>query len=209
VFILDLNDNIIPSPTGFIDSDDEYHISTERRLLYTCMTRAENKLFLFSSDSDNPSRYLEEIEEDFLDDIVTEKELNKISTRINYNRLYFSGSDNLYSCFKFFEDGEVIVVSLGANILDISTQEKVNKWFIKGYSKRGQYIINENKISFTIKSNEGNVEYRGTIEDNKLLLIVHSHINGRKSLRKYQCVEYVNRNKAIREKPSNYDDLPF
>jgi superfamily I DNA/RNA helicase len=209
VFILDLNDNIIPSPTGFIDSDDEYHISTERRLLYTCMTRAENKLFLFSSDSDNPSRYLEEIEEDFLDDIVTEKELNKISTRINYNRLYFSGSDNLYSCFKFFEDGEVIGVALGANILDISTQRKVNKWFVKGYSVGGQYVINDNQISFTIKTSKGNIEYNGAIEDNKLVLNVHSHINGSKSKRKYQCIENINENKSIHEKQSDYDDLPF
>jgi superfamily I DNA/RNA helicase len=69
VIILDLNDNIIPHPRGFIEADDEFHISTERRLLYTCMTRARNKLFLFSSDKDNPSRYLKEIETDLLNDI--------------------------------------------------------------------------------------------------------------------------------------------
>src|SRR5690606_14109478 len=62
VFILDLNDGIIPYPQGFIETDDEFHISTERRLLYTCMTRARNKLFLFSSDNNNPSRYLKEID---------------------------------------------------------------------------------------------------------------------------------------------------
>jgi superfamily I DNA/RNA helicase len=69
VIILDLNDNIIPYPPGFIEADDEFHISTERRLLYTCMTRARNKLYLFSSDKDNPSRYLSEIETDLLNDI--------------------------------------------------------------------------------------------------------------------------------------------
>ena len=69
VFILDLNDNVIPYPSGFIDDNDEFHISTERRLLYTCMTRARNKLFLFSSDKDNPSRYLNEIDSELLDDI--------------------------------------------------------------------------------------------------------------------------------------------
>lgn len=62
VFILGLNDKIIPSPAGFIGEDDEFHISTERRLLYTCMTRAINKLFLFSSDKNKPSRYLKEID---------------------------------------------------------------------------------------------------------------------------------------------------
>lgn len=69
VFIVDLNDDIIPYPPGFIESDDEFHISTERRLLYTCMTRARNNLYLFSSDE--PSRYLEEIEESLLNDIST------------------------------------------------------------------------------------------------------------------------------------------
>jgi hypothetical protein len=33
------------------------------------MTRARNKLFLFSSDKDNPSRYLKEIDSELLDDI--------------------------------------------------------------------------------------------------------------------------------------------
>lgn len=69
VFIIDLNDNIIPYPPGFIETDDEFHISTERRLLYTCMTRARNNLYLFSSDKQNPSRYLYEIDNTLLDDI--------------------------------------------------------------------------------------------------------------------------------------------
>ena len=69
VIILDLNDDIIPFPAGFIEVDDEFHISTERRLLYTCMTRARNKLYLFSSDKDNPSRYLKEINASLLEDI--------------------------------------------------------------------------------------------------------------------------------------------
>ena len=67
VFIVDLNDDIIPYPPGFIESDDEFHISTERRLLYTCMTRARNNLYLFSSGE--PSRYLKEIEKALLYDV--------------------------------------------------------------------------------------------------------------------------------------------
>ncbi|MCX7545353.1 3'-5' exonuclease [Marinicella gelatinilytica] len=65
VFIIDLNDNLIPSPQGFLEENDEHHISTERRLLYTCMTRALDQLYLFSSDN-NPSRYLNEIDPDLL-----------------------------------------------------------------------------------------------------------------------------------------------
>ena len=84
VFILDLNDDIIPYPPGFIEADDEFHISTERRLLYTCMTRARNTLFLFSSNSSNPSRYLKEIDTSLLDDISPNK-----ATRIIVDDLPF------------------------------------------------------------------------------------------------------------------------
>ena len=67
VFIIDLNDDVIPYPPGFIDTDDEFHISTERRLLYTSMTRARERLYLLSSG--NPTRYLSEIDENLLDKI--------------------------------------------------------------------------------------------------------------------------------------------
>jgi superfamily I DNA/RNA helicase len=60
VFILDVNDDVIPYPPGFSDAQDEYHISTERRLLYTAMTRARERFSLLSSGF--PSRYLSEID---------------------------------------------------------------------------------------------------------------------------------------------------
>ena len=60
VFIIDLNDDLVPFPPGFIDDNDEFHISTERRLLYTCMTRARKNLLMLSSGK--PSRYLQEID---------------------------------------------------------------------------------------------------------------------------------------------------
>jgi superfamily I DNA/RNA helicase len=65
VFIIDLNDDTIPYPEGFNEPDDEFHISTERRLLYTSMTRTREKLYLLSSGK--PSRYLDEIDEKYLD----------------------------------------------------------------------------------------------------------------------------------------------
>jgi len=68
VFIMDLTDDVIPYPQGFNEIDDEFHISTERRLLYTCMTRARTGLYLIG-DKDNPSRYLAEIDVDLLNNI--------------------------------------------------------------------------------------------------------------------------------------------
>lgn len=69
VFIMDLKDDVIPYPPGFIDTDDEFHISTERRLLYTCMTRARTGLYLIC-DQDNPSRYITEIDDSLLNNIT-------------------------------------------------------------------------------------------------------------------------------------------
>jgi superfamily I DNA/RNA helicase len=65
VFIIDVNDNVIPRPEGFTDKDDEFHISTERRLLYTAMTRARHTLHIFSSNG-APSRYIAEIHPDHI-----------------------------------------------------------------------------------------------------------------------------------------------
>lgn len=61
VIICDLNDDIIPYPGGFTDENDELHISTERRLLYTCMTRARKGLILLSTGK--PCRYFHEIDQ--------------------------------------------------------------------------------------------------------------------------------------------------
>src|SRR5690554_1088782 len=72
VFIVDLNDDVIPYPPGFNDENDEFHVSTERRLLYTAMTRARLNLYMLSSGT--PSRYLAEINEELVD--VCSKEIN-------------------------------------------------------------------------------------------------------------------------------------
>ncbi len=75
VFIIDLNEDVFPHPDGFTDENDEFHISTERRLLYTCMTRAKEKLFLLSSGS--PTRFLAEID-DSLVEVVKTNELSQL-----------------------------------------------------------------------------------------------------------------------------------
>lgn len=67
VFITEVNDNVIPYPSGFNDADDDIHISTERRLLYTSMTRARDLLFL--SSNGKASRYLAEIDKKFVEEI--------------------------------------------------------------------------------------------------------------------------------------------
>jgi hypothetical protein len=71
-----LNDDVIPYPPGFNDAEDEFHISTERRLLYTSMTRARERLFLISSGV--PSRYINEIGTEFLDIVLGEIYQNEL-----------------------------------------------------------------------------------------------------------------------------------
>ena len=58
VFIIDLTDSQIPYPLRFLDDPDGYeeHISSERKLLYTCMTRARERLYLIGSKQ-NPSSF--------------------------------------------------------------------------------------------------------------------------------------------------------
>ena len=65
VFIINLDENVIPHPQGFVDEEDDFHISTERRLLYTAMTRAKKKLYLLSCNK--PTRYLSEINKDYVE----------------------------------------------------------------------------------------------------------------------------------------------
>lgn len=57
VFIVSLNEDIIPALTNY----DEDQIATERRLLYVCMTRAKNELFMYSF-GEKASCFLYEIE---------------------------------------------------------------------------------------------------------------------------------------------------
>ncbi|WP_377112377.1 UvrD-helicase domain-containing protein [Pseudoalteromonas sp. M58] len=60
VIILDLNDDNLPILSGFSEPDDDLHLTTERRLLYTCMTRAMKSLLI--TYSGKPSRYIAEID---------------------------------------------------------------------------------------------------------------------------------------------------
>lgn len=64
VIILDCNNGVIPYPEGMKDENREIHISAERRLLYTAMTRAREQLYILTSGE--PSPFIEEIDEEFV-----------------------------------------------------------------------------------------------------------------------------------------------
>jgi superfamily I DNA/RNA helicase len=64
VFIMGLTDDNLPNKMGFSEEEDDLHITTERRLLYTCMTRACKTLTL--TYAGEKSRYLSEIDKELL-----------------------------------------------------------------------------------------------------------------------------------------------
>ena len=67
VFILDCNKGSYPNEQWIAALDDELHTSTERRLLYTAMTRARERLYICSSST--PSMFLDEIDSDLVENI--------------------------------------------------------------------------------------------------------------------------------------------
>lgn len=65
VIILDLHDDNLPIHSGFSEPDDDLHLTTERRLLYTCMTRTMKSLLITYSGI--PSRYISDIDPSLLE----------------------------------------------------------------------------------------------------------------------------------------------
>lgn len=95
-----------------------------------------------------------------------------------------------YGYFRFCEDGTVIGMSSAYAV------KQVSKWLFceadkqkKGF-KIGKYKIDNNRISFTTKSESGKVDYEGVIEKKAVILNIFSHINKTSSQnRKYKFVE--------------------
>lgn len=110
VFVIGLEDTILPS---IMDGAD---IEEERRLLYVAITRARKKVYLITTLSRvqygkslmrGPSRFIEEIDEDYID-FSYRKEEKKIDIEEMYNEeiVDFSEGDNVHH--KIFGRGKVI-----------------------------------------------------------------------------------------------------
>jgi superfamily I DNA/RNA helicase len=65
VIICDLIDDNLPIKSGFSEPNDDLHLTTERRLLYTSMTRAVKSLLI--TYFGNPSRYIAEIDPNLIE----------------------------------------------------------------------------------------------------------------------------------------------
>ena len=94
---------------------------------------------------------------------------------LQFNGVYRK-EDQEYSYYlRFFPDGKVVGVS------STGSPSEVIRWLNHDYDNNGTYVIRRSKISFTITSSSGRVDYSGTMKDGDLILSLHSHINGNSS----------------------------
>jgi hypothetical protein len=108
-----------------------------------------------------------------------EKDVQK--KKVNYDGIYFfdKGSGN-GTAVRFFDDDTVIEQGLGSleGLSPKDIVENLQQWFTKDYDSKGFYNIEDDKISFSIKSEFGMVDFYGNIIDDILILNWYSHING-------------------------------
>ena len=108
---------------------------------------------------------------------------NNLIGPIRYDGVYFRKEDSDSNQYiRFYDDGTVITVT------STGTITQIKNWFDKDNNSpsKGKYVITGDSIIFQSTSEAGRVDYNGKILDNKLILNIHSHINGfRASSREY------------------------
>ena len=121
VFIVGLEEGIFPHNRSFFDDDE---MEEERRLCYVAVTRARKKLFLLSAnmrmlyglDQQNPkSRFLSEISDEYLDNVIVQKQPIKNMKNINQYEEYSLGQKVIHKDF-----GEGVIVGIDKSILTIA-----------------------------------------------------------------------------------------
>ena len=136
VFLIGMEENLFPHSRS-IESNDE--LEEERRLCYVAVTRAKKKLYitscntrmLYGLDNHNPkSRFINEISDDYLDDI-------KITGNSKKSRITIDDSINysLGEKVKHSEFGLGVIVGIDKSILTIAFKHPYGiKKIMKGHS---------------------------------------------------------------------------
>lgn len=91
VLITGLNDDVIPDPKRYSDNEDDLHESTERRLLYTSMTRAQTQLYLFCVEG-KESQFIDELNKDHF---TITKGASNITSNIEHSDNFSDMDDDL------------------------------------------------------------------------------------------------------------------
>ncbi len=109
---------------------------------------------------------------------------------VRYDGVYQSTTHDLpphyWSYLRFYEDGTVLAVE------SFGTPAQIARWFNRQqYSfDKGVYSIAGTHITFSATSSEETVDYDGTIiEEGKVKLNEHSHINDNRFTETYRFVE--------------------
>ena len=112
----------------------------------------------------------------------------KASTSVlRFDGLYQSPDRKFNYWLRFFADGFVVGVTTDGNT--DGSAANVSNWLKHSYNNSGQYKLQGNQISFSLKSSCGVVDYNGIVTKRGLELNSHSHINGNCSARNYSFVQ--------------------
>lgn len=140
VFIVGMEEGIFPHYNAINDGSNSA-IEEERRLCYVAITRAKKELCITSAESrmlfgntnrNMPSRFIEEIDKEYLD-IKTKSPINKMVSRVkkvvDKNATYEVGERISHTDF-----GEGIVISIDKSILTVAFPHPVGiKKLMKGH----------------------------------------------------------------------------
>ena len=138
VFIVGLEEGLFPHFKSLLSNDD---VEEERRLLYVAMTRAKENLYLTYSmrrtrmgvpEFLDPSRFLNEIPEEFIDKITTDlKEESKI---INEEQS-FKNEENLYVNYKVGE--KIYHDEFGYGKIIEIVKDRLNPYLVINFGNEG------------------------------------------------------------------------
>ena len=133
VFVVGFEEGLFPHSNS-LESNDE--LEEERRLCYVAITRAKKKLYiinarsriLFGKISNNiPSRFIEEIGNDYLD-IIGKKEEFTFKEKIDKSKMYNEDNDlHPGDLIKHDKYGVGVVISIDGSIATISFKGEIKK----------------------------------------------------------------------------------
>ena len=140
VFIVGMEEGIFPHYNAINDGSSSA-IEEERRLCYVAITRAKKKLYILSAESrmlfgntnrNKPSRFIDEIDEKYLD-IEKNKSFNKIVSKVKKN-IDKTVEYEVGERISHTEFGEGIIISIDKSILTVAFPHPIGiKKLMKGH----------------------------------------------------------------------------
>jgi len=105
---------------------------------------------------------------------------------LRYDGVYQEKNDDYCGYLRFYKEG--IVISVSSTTSNIN---KLIKWFNLSNPNPdiGHFEISSQRITFSVTSSTGTVDYAGTIEENRLKLHAYSHINDKSFDDEYKFVK--------------------